>query len=181
MIYGVIILLGSIFLMSNAMGNEISDPENVKPQFKKYDHLFKKYANQYGLNWLMLRRISWIESRVGTDARTSKGEVSFDGLSWGLMQIAPHVGSPKEIKLKGSPTISELNDPDFSIHLAAKLIRYLSDEFKSERDIVKAYNQGERNQKRFLELEAQGSLLDSQYPAARDYWNKYQQAKKEVG
>jgi soluble lytic murein transglycosylase-like protein len=179
------LILGAVFLSFQALGSEAMSEkpliDNVPERFTKFDDLFKKYAKKYGLSWLMLRRISWIESRVNTDPRTIKGEVSFDGKSWGIMQVAPNTGSLKEREIKGNPTPAQLNNPEFSIDLGAKLLAYLSDKYSSERDIVMAYNQGEKNQDRLIQLEKQGQLLASQYPQARDYWNKYQLAMENVG
>jgi soluble lytic murein transglycosylase-like protein len=177
-VISVLLILTGVLVMNDARADGLA----VAPMYQKYDHLFKKYASKYGLNWKFLRRIAWIESRVGNDPRTSKGLVSYDGLSWGLMQIAEGVGSPKEIELKGFGGADKLNDPEYSIDVACRLISYLkSKKGYTEKDIVQSYNQGEKNQDRMRELERQGKLLSTQYLAAQDYWKKYQQAIKEVG
>jgi soluble lytic murein transglycosylase-like protein len=66
------------------------------------------------------------------------------------MQIAPGTGSTREIELKSingrNATPDELNDPEISIELGAKLLGYLWDKYDGdEKKVSLAYNQGEKN------------------------------------
>ena len=135
----------------------------------QYDDLFLKYGSVFGVKPEMLKTIAMIESDLGQDYRVKAGKTSGDGKSWGLMQIAPRIGSQKEIELKGvDTTASMLNDPETSVRLAAKLLGYLSNKYNGVEDkIVKAYNQGERN-------------TDNQKTYADGYYEKYKKFKNKI-
>lgn len=112
----------------------------------KYDSLFKKYAKDFNIpDWRILKAIAYQESSLGENNRVKAGLVSYDGLSWGIMQIAPNIGSPKEIEIKGPLDISKLNNPDYNISKGAELVGYLWGKYKDRYKVFLAYNQGERN------------------------------------
>lgn len=137
-VFGLMVAGGLVMISRMKLGDIERD---------QFDDLFIKYGTMYSVRPEMLKTISMIESDLGQDYRVKAGQTSGDGKSWGIMQIAPRIGSPKEIELKGVNTTPEmLNDPETSVMLAAKLLGYLSkkyqgDEFKT----VIAYNQGEKN------------------------------------
>lgn len=139
MIYGLGILgiIYGLFFMSKSEASE-----NVK-EVDKYDYLFKKYADGYPWQWL--KAIAKQESDLGRDPRTSKGQVSYDGLSWGLMQIAEGKGSKKEIEIKGFGGPEKLNDAEYSVKTASKLVKYLYNKYGDKDKVFLAYNQGEQN------------------------------------
>jgi len=152
----------------------------------KYDELFKKYGAMYSVEWKMLKRFSWIESNTGLNSRVAKGILnpkdiegskSYDGLSWGLMQMTLTTAKDYD----KTATAEKLNNPAYAIDLSARHIKMLKMLFSNERDVVMAYNQGQGNQKKFLATEKSGTLLTNQYPQARDYWNKFNLAKGVVG
>lgn len=126
------------------MTKKVSDP---KPR-SSLDQLFIDAAEKHGVqNWLWLKAIAKQESDLGENPRVKSGGVSYDGKSWGLMQIAPLIGSAKEIQIKGPLNIVKLNDPEYSIDRAAMLVKYLQDKYHGDvRRIFRAYNQGERNE-----------------------------------
>lgn len=109
----------------------------------RYDVLFQKHAVRYGIDWKMLKAIALKESSLGTDPRVAGGRPSRDGKSWGLMQVT----LPTATWLAGRQvTPQDLNDPDFSVALAAKYLRMLEVQFNSdERKVVMSYNQGQGN------------------------------------
>lgn len=174
------LLLGAVavgfFFMSKNTNNEEVNNTN-------YDELFKKYAAKYGLDWKLLKRISWIESRIGEDKRVKAGirnpadiesSKSRDGKSWGLMQTT----IPTARDYDPTATAQKLNNPEFSISMGAAHINFLVKKyFKNERDIVMAYNQGQGNQLKFISLEKIGTLKPTEFPAAREYWEHYKLAK----
>lgn len=124
----------------------------------RYDAIFKRYASQYGVSWLWLKAFSLNESVLGTDPLTSRGAVSSDGKSWGIMQVTLATA----IDLGAGPIEGPaLNDPDLSVRLAAKLVRNLKAEFGSDtRAIVMSYNEGPGNFKK-------GRVVE-------EYWARWQ-------
>lgn len=181
----VLIIGAGIFLATRA-GSKSEEKIIQTEKYSQYDSIFKSKGLQYGVPWLRLKRIAWIESKVGTYPSVAKGiknpsdvkgSVSQDGKSWGIMQMT--------LKTMGdydkTPTPQELNNVDYSVDLAAQHLKMLQKLFVNERDIIMSYNHGQGNQKNFLIAEKNGTLLKTQYPAGRDYWNKYQLAIKEIG
>lgn len=162
------------------MAKKVNNEEVITNEF---DTLFKKYAQKYGFDWKILKRISWIESRIGNDSRVRKGinnpkdvesSKSRDGLSWGLMQTT----IPTSRDYDKSATSEKLNNPEFSISMGAAHLNFLITRyFKNERDFVMAYNHGQGNQLKFISLEKSGALKSSEYPAGRQYWEHYKLAK----
>lgn len=157
----IFILGGAIVTVANI---ELGDPRR-----DQFDPLFKKYSISSGVPAEIFKAIALIESDLGQDGRVKRGETSQDGKSWGLMQIAPRIGSPKEIELKGVNTTPEmLNDPETSVRLASILLGYLWQKYSgNEEKVVKAYNQGERH-------------TDNNRAFANGYYQKYLRAKARV-
>mgnify|MGYP001373576117 CR=1 FL=1 len=100
-------------------------PRGVKPQYEEryaaiydaYDHLFKKYGNQYGLEPSYLKAICWIESKMDKDAVSSVG-------AYGLMQFMPDTA--KMPLVGGSDTAPfDRSDPEKSVEAAAKLLVWI--------------------------------------------------------
>lgn len=157
-------------------------PEKITPikNSNSFDELFKRYAALNGLDWKTLKTIAMNESTLGMNPRVKRGLIqpsdiegskSEDGLSWGLMQMTLVTARDFD----KSATAEKLNNPEYSIKLASQFIASLKRQFGSKiRDIAMAYNQGAGNQKRFIQLEMSGDLKRDQYPAARNYWLKYQ-------
>jgi membrane-bound lytic murein transglycosylase MltF len=140
-----------------------------------YDKLFQYYAAKYGLNWLMLKRIAMIESKIGTHSSVLEGiknpsnvegSKSYDGKSWGIMQVTLTTAK----WLDASATVEKLNNPEYSISLAAKYLDFLQKYFPTTDPryaewVVKSYNQGQGNTAK----ERAGSSTGF----AHDYWAKY--------
>jgi len=167
-------------LFSSSVSNMDDVVKQIAPD--TYDDLFKKYGSMYGVDWKFLKRISWIESNTGLNSRVAiglktptniEGSKSYDGLSWGLMQMTLTTAKDYD----KTATAVKLNNPNYAIDLAARHIKMLKTLFSNERDVAMAYNQGQGNQKKFLASEKAGTLLTTQYPQARDYWNKFNIAK----
>ncbi len=161
------------------------DKNKKQDWFYQFDELFKKYGSSYGVEWITLKSIAMNESNLGqarsvmVGLKNPKDEIgsrSSDKLSWGLMQMTLTTAGDFDKTV----TYEKLNNPKYSIEISSRFIRSLMKQFSNERDYVMAYNQGAGNQKRFIELEKTGRLLDSQYPAAKDYWIKYSKHKMEV-
>lgn len=186
---GLAALVG-IFFVSNADASGTIKIKNMPDSNKNnepspYDSLFQDAATNNKIDWRMMKTISMVESLIGKERSVKSGinnpydipsSVSADGLSWGIMQMT--VTTARDFDGLADPI--RLNEPKYSIDLAARFIASLKRQFSSDRDIAMAYNQGAGNQRRFLELESQGKLQDHQYPQARDYWRKYQRDYKRL-
>lgn len=134
----VTLLLTGLFFV-NEKYSDVNESE-------RYDGLFKIMAAKYNIpDWRWLKAIAIAESDLGRDKRIVNGETSRDGKSWGVMQIAPDIGSEKEITLKGPKNIPLLNLPEYNIEIGAKLVGYLWGKYQDKDKVFLAYNQGERN------------------------------------
>lgn len=146
----MIYLVGVAILAIILAGTEISTVQDVPT----YDPLFKKYASQYGLDWKMLKAIAEIESNNGKNSRVKQGILnptdiegskSYDGLSWGLMQVT--LATARDYDPSATP--QKLNNPEYSIKLAAQYFSDLKDLFSNydrmTEYMVKSYNQGQGN------------------------------------
>lgn len=185
----ILLLIGAgvYFLGANKTENNSTEEKNINVEkFGQYDSIFKSVGAKYGVPWLRLKRIAWIESKVGTyksvalgikNPNDVKSSVSQDGKSWGIMQMTLTTMGDYD----KTPTPQELNDVKYSIDLAGQHLKMLGKLFVNERDIVMSYNHGQGNQKNFVIKEKAGTLLKTEYLAGRDYWAKYQQAIAEVG
>lgn len=172
----IYLLFAFAFLTLGAAGVTMSTINNA------YDGLFKKYASKHGLDWLMLKRIAMIESKIGTHPSVLRGiqnpndvdgSKSYDGKSWGLMQVTLTTAK----WLDGSATVAKLNDPEYSISLAAKYLEYLQKYFPTTDPrytewVVKSYNQGQGNTAKERAGTSQGF--------AHDYWAKYLKYSQEI-
>lgn len=183
----IILLIGAgVYLLASNKTDSNEDKKLNVEKYGQFDSLFKASGTKNNVPWMMLKRIAWIESKVGTyksvaigikNPKDIKNSVSDDGKSWGIMQMTLTTMGDYD----KTPTAEELNHPDISIELAAQHLKMLRKLFTNERDVIMSYNHGQGNQKNFLVKEKAGTLLKTEYPAGRDYWNKYQQAIKEVG
>lgn len=143
--FALLILLGAGAAMAKS-SYDLNTAKTSKEKFYFYDDLFKKYAGENGIPWKWLKALAKQESDLGQDKRVINGEVSQDGLSYGIMQIAVGVGSEQEKKIKGNPTKSDLNNPEISISIAARLVGYLYRKYNGDKNkVFLAYNQGEKN------------------------------------
>lgn len=172
MIYALIAIAGILFFTS-----EIS----VTSMNPNYDDLFKKYANRFGLDWQILKSIAVIESNLGLAASVQRGlaspndveaSKSTDGKSWGLMQVT----LPTARDFDPQATAVKLNNPDYSVEIASRYLKYLEGLFdKSDpryREwVIKSYNQGQGNT---YKEKAGGTGY------ANGYWQKYLTAYKKV-
>ncbi len=139
---------GAYFLLNKKTG--VQTP--VDTSTRKYDETFKRVANQYGLDWQVMKAIAAIESQVGTYKSVLhgimypsdiEGSISQDGKSWGIMQFT----LPTARDFDSSATAEKLNNPEYSIRLAGQFLAWLglkipiSDPRRTEW-IIKSYNQG---------------------------------------
>ena len=119
--------------------NPVSKAQRRK--LKKLSKLFKKYAEQYGFDWLSIAAQAFQESGLEHKARSHKGAV-------GIMQVRAATAKDKHV---GIPNIHKLED---NIHAGVKYLAFLRDHYFSTDDIdpqdrvyfsLAAYNAGPTN------------------------------------
>ena len=175
-----VIAAGGLLFFSDEVGASVGNSDISN----KYDLLFIKHANAYGFDWKILKRIAWIESRIGeyksvklgiSNPKNIKDSVSYDGLSWGIMQTT--LATSRDYDATANE--EKLNNPDYSIKIGAAHYAFLRRSYPTfkERDLVMSYNHGQGNQLRFLQKEKEGTLLPTEYFWGRDYWSKYNKAR----
>ena len=180
-LFGFAFIIGAIFY-SDKIGETFIRDSNVN---NAYDAFFIKWGTYYGVNWRVLKRIAYIEPRIGLDRRVKlgienpkdiSGSKSGDGLSWGIMQTTLSTAKTYD----KTTTEEKLNSPSFSIQMGAAHLAFLKKNYPTftDRDLVMSYNHGQGNQLKFIAKEKAGTLLLTEYPAGRSYWNHYLEAKE---
>lgn len=140
----LLIMIGifSVLGVATAGAAIVTDVNFNYPNWQKFDTLFRKFATKYAVDWKDLKAIGMIESRLGSDKLTSKGLVSSDGLSYGLMQVTLTTAGD----LRKGTTADDLNNPEISIELAARYISQLNRRYQGDkRKMIMSYNQGPGN------------------------------------
>lgn len=97
---------------SKHIGNAASDAERKK--FLALIDYFKKYGDQYDVDWVLMGAQAYQESQLNQDAKSPVGAI-------GVMQVMPATG--KEMNV-GDITKTEAN-----IHAGIKYIRYMIDQY----------------------------------------------------
>ena len=115
--------------------------------------IFKKYANRYEFDYLMVAAQAYQESQIDQSKKSPAGAI-------GVMQLLPSTAADKNINI---PEIHELEN---NIHAGTKYLRFISDRYFADGDIdpknklllsFASYNAGPaRIAKLRKEAEAQG-------------------------
>jgi membrane-bound lytic murein transglycosylase MltF len=101
------------YFKSTKIVKNATSPEEIA-KFEKMVQLFKKYGDQYEMDYLLMMAQGYQESRLDQNAKSPVGAV-------GVMQVMPATG--KELKVGN---ISEL---DSNIHAGVKYIRFMIDQY----------------------------------------------------
>ncbi len=142
--------------------------------FTKWDALFSRYG---GDDWSVLKAICMNESSLGrapsvalglVDPSNAEASKSTDGKSWGLMQMT----LPTARDYDPDVTPAKLNNPEYSIRLAAQFLRSLRRQFSELEFVVKSYNQGAGNSRKEI-----AGTIDGY---AGEYWDRFQRNYKLV-
>ena len=164
-----------VFIAVLFVGVQEVKTQKQGPEFYQFDNLFINAAKKYGVNWRWLKAIAMNESSLGQAPSVKKGLLnpsdvqsskSSDGLSWGIMQVTLKTAKSMDPKA----TEVKLNDPIYSVDLAAKYISQLK-AYYSQTDprfiewIVKSYNQGPGNTRK--EIQGNKGYAD-------EYWARFQ-------
>ncbi|WP_112480539.1 lytic transglycosylase F [Vibrio variabilis] len=144
-------LLGNViynkYLENTSWFAKALDPKNID-QLEKLVSLFKKYADQYDFDFLMIAAQAFQESRLNQNKVSPKGAV-------GIMQVLPSTARDQNVNIKN------INNIDNNVHAGVKYLRfirdrYFSDDAISEDDKVylslAAYNAGPGNISRMRRL-----------------------------
>jgi membrane-bound lytic murein transglycosylase MltF len=148
----ILIAAIGVFLGKDKVEDEITAASS---SFTQFDDLFKQYGFASGVDWKWLKAICMNESSLGENASVKRGlqnpsdiegSKSQDGKSWGLMQLTLATAGD----YSSSPTVQDLNNPEFSIRVAARFISWLQKQFPSIESryvewVIKSYNQGRGN------------------------------------
>lgn len=150
--------------------------ETKLPSWTQFDSLYKKWGAAYGIPWTWLKAIALNESSNGRATSVAhglsnptdiEGSKSFDGLSWGLMQVTIKTAKGMD----PAATEVKLNDPDYSVGLAARYLKQLQGMFpladaRYNEWVIKSYNQGPGNTNKERRGETAGY--------ANEYWSRFQ-------
>lgn len=148
-----------------------------------FDPLFEKYAVRYSVPSTWLKAICMNESSLGlaesvrsglSDPLNVEGSKSYDGKSWGLMQVTLTTARDMDI----SATPQKLNNAEYSIDLGARYVAQMMRRFDRNDPryiewVIKSYNQGPGN----TDKERKGSI---QKGYADEYWARFQRNLKLV-
>jgi hypothetical protein len=142
--------------------------QSLQPDaYTQWDSLCKQAASRWGVpnygpladaggnlllsggpGWWLMKAICWQESNLGraksvaaglADPGDVDGSVSSDGLSWGLWQVTEATAGD----FRAGTTAEELNNPDLSAELAARILARNAQHFPGNLEyIVRSYNGG---------------------------------------
>lgn len=169
----------ALFLLNTAKASADAIVETVEEHldtWTQFDNLFQHWGQVYSVQWQYLKAIALNESNLGRAESVAIGlenpsdidnSKSSDGLSWGLMQVTIKTARG----LDPNATEEKLNNPNYSVKLAAQLFSQNQEQFNRFDDrwlewVVKSYNQGAGNTKKERDGKIQGY--------AQEYWERFQ-------
>jgi membrane-bound lytic murein transglycosylase MltF len=109
-----------------------------KKKLEKYESLFRKYASQYGFDWMLIAALAYQESKLDNNKRNPSGAV-------GVMQVLPETAADRNIG------IHNVREVENNIHAGVKYLAFLRSRYFTggkmrERDRIRfalaAYNAG---------------------------------------
>ncbi len=112
-------LMGNIlfkrYLQNTSHVRNALDPAEME-KFNSTVALFKKYAEQYDFDWLMLIAQAYQESQLDQNTRSSAGAV-------GVMQLLPSTAADKSVG------IEDITDLENNVHAGAKYMSWLRENY----------------------------------------------------
>jgi len=94
--------------------NSLSDEEMQR--FKEAIQFFKKYAEMYDFDWLVVAALAYQESRIDQSRRSQAGAI-------GVMQLLPSTATDRNV---GIQNIEEVEN---NIHAGVKYLRFIVDRY----------------------------------------------------
>ncbi len=85
-------------------------------RFEKLEEIFRKYGDQYGIDYLMVAAQGYQESRLDQSARSNAGAV-------GVMQLLPSTAADKNVGIKN------IHEVEANIHAGVKYLAYLRERY----------------------------------------------------
>ncbi|QVQ28208.1 transglycosylase SLT domain-containing protein [Achromobacter deleyi] len=101
------------YLKSVKWVKSATDPDEID-KFHRLADFFRKYGDQYNIDWLLMMAQGYQESRLDQNAKSSVGAV-------GVMQIMPATG--KDLK------VGDIRREEYNIHGGVKYIRFMIDQY----------------------------------------------------
>jgi len=98
------------YLKENKWARNATSPEELK-KFNRTVGIFRKYADQYGFDYLMTGALAYQESTLDHSKRSKAGAV-------GIMQVLPSTAADKNV---GIPDVENLES---NIHAGTKYLRF---------------------------------------------------------
>lgn len=126
-------LIGNIFFKRYYKNNKwIKNPLAAEEtqNFLKYRKLFRKYADQYGFDWMLIAALAYQESGLNNKKKSKSGAV-------GIMQVLPSTSKDKNIN------IANVHLLENNVHAGVKYLAFLRKRYFSNSQIRP------RNQVRF--------------------------------
>jgi membrane-bound lytic murein transglycosylase MltF len=129
----------------------LEEVSKLRPMVK----LFRRYADRFSFNWLMVAAQAYQESGLDQSKRSPVGAI-------GVMQVTPATASDKRVRVEGIERLEQ------NIHAGTKYLRLLADDYFSDPAISRrnrmlfcfaAYNAGPARVQR-LRSEAERLGLD---------------------
>ena len=115
-------LMGNIifkkYLKENKWARNATNPEELK-KFNRTVDIFRKYADQYGFDYLMTVALAYQESTLDHGKRSKVGAV-------GIMQVLPSTAADKNV---GIPDVENLES---NIHAGTKYLRFIRNRYFSD-------------------------------------------------
>jgi membrane-bound lytic murein transglycosylase MltF len=115
-------LMGNIilkrYLKENKWARNATSPEELK-KFNQTVDIFKKYADQYGFDYLITVALAYQESTLDHTKRSKAGAV-------GIMQVLPSTAADKNV---GIPEVENLES---NIHAGTKYLRFIRNRYFSD-------------------------------------------------
>lgn len=122
-------LMGNIYFKRYFEHNKwIKNPLTKKELGKQrqYTELFKKYAEEYGFDWMLIMALAYQESRLDNHKQSPTGAV-------GIMQVRPATASDKQIEI---PNVDDLEN---NVRAGTKYLAFLRDRYFSD-DRINEHN-----------------------------------------
>jgi membrane-bound lytic murein transglycosylase MltF len=108
------------YLQNTKWVKSVATDEQMR-RFHQYVEFFKKYAEQYDFDYLMLVALSYQESELNQDRRNPSGAV-------GIMQVIPRYAAASPI------SVPNVDTAEPNIHAGTKMLREIADNyFKDEK------------------------------------------------
>lgn len=92
-------------------------------RLSRLEPVFRKYAGQYGFDWLKIAALAYQESRLDQSVESGRGAV-------GVMQLLPDTAAAEPI------AIPDIHDVDANVHAGVKYLAYLRDSYFADPEIA---------------------------------------------